>query len=137
MTLLSQIAFSLLWIPYIWGGNSPMVGLDCSGAVQVPLKKVGVVPDIYDMTSQGIYNFLTTKKFSSCEPREDCILFFGKSIRRITHVAIAIDEKRMIEARGGNRTTNSIKEALKKNALVDLTNINHRKDLVASIKVEY
>jgi cell wall-associated NlpC family hydrolase len=137
MTLLTQVAFSLLWIPYIWGGNVPHTGLDCSGMVLITLKKAGIIPASYDLHSQGIYNHLIEKDFSSCEPEEDCILFFGSSTNRISHVAIAISETRMIEARGGGRTTNTIKEALRKNAMVDLTEISRRKDLVASIKVEY
>ena len=137
MTLLTQLAFSLLWIPYVWGGNVPHTGLDCSGTVLVPLKKVGIIPEKYDLTSQSIHDYLLTKKFSSCEPQEDCILFFGKSSKRITHVAIAIDEKRMIGARGGNHTTKNIAAAIKRKAWVDFTEISRRKDLVACIKVEY
>ncbi|MCK5608300.1 C40 family peptidase [Candidatus Pacearchaeota archaeon] len=137
MSLLTSIAFSLLWIPYMWGGNIPYTGLDCSGMVLIPLKKIDLIPEKTDLSAQGIYDHLINLKFSSCAPQEDCILFFGKSVQRITHIAIAINKTRMIEARGGGRTTNSIKGALRKNAQVDLTKIDRRKDLVASIKVEY
>ena len=38
------VAFSLLHKPYIWGGDNPAKGVDCSGLVIEILKSMGKLP---------------------------------------------------------------------------------------------
>ena len=135
LTTLGQIAVTYVGIPYLYGGNNPLLGLDCSGFVQIPLKKVGILYAGKDYYSQAIYNELIKRKYRSHEPDADCILFFGKN--KIDHVAIALDSKFMIEARGGDDSTKTFEDAVSRIAMVEITEIAHRKDLRASIKVEY
>ena len=137
LTTLGQISVGYVGTPYIYGGNNPLTGLDCSGFVQIPLKKVGVLHPVRDYYSLSMYHALLRQQFSSCIPEADCILFFGESIDKIEHVAIALDGRFMIEARGGNGQTKTLKDAIKRSAMVEITEIRRRTDLVASIKVEY
>lgn len=137
MTLLTMMAISMVNIPYIWGGNSPLTGLDCSGSVQIPLKKLGILDSEVDYWSQSIYNELIIKGFASSEPSQDCILFFGKATDKIKHVAVAISPTWMIEAKAGGRTIISVEKAIEMQAFVDFGKINRRSDLVSCIKIKY
>jgi len=135
-TLLSLMAFQYIGTPYIWAGNN-YDGLDCSGLVLKSLHDVGVT--LPDMTAQTIYNWALSKKFESCEPSADCLLFFGGSDKHLTHVAIALDEKYMIEAAGAGRNslTMSKKDLARIDARVRIKPITNRGDLIASIKIKY
>jgi len=136
-TLLAIMASHFLNTPYKWGGNN-YDGMDCSGLVLKSLHEVGIT--LPDMTAQSIYRWsLDKKSFQSCEPGEDCLLFFGHSVDYIKHVAIGLDEKYMIEAGGsGPESRNMAKEDLARiDARVRVKPITNRSDLVASIKITY
>jgi cell wall-associated NlpC family hydrolase len=141
-TLLALMAIQYLNVPYRWGGNGPR--FDCSGLVLKVLHDVGVT--LPDMTSQSLYRWASDRKTSySCEPEEDCLLFFGESIQHIKHVAISIgkpsgsNEAYMIEAGGaGKNSLNMSDEDLARiDARVRIKPISNRGDLVASIKIKY
>lgn len=119
--------------PYIWGGSKPLTGLDCSGLVFNILKDL----QAYDgprTTSHGFFEWAKKQtEFLSANPCHGCLLFFGKP-ERINHVAIALDDKYMIESGGGDSRTKTRKDAETRNARVRIARINRRRDLVASIK---
>ena len=125
-----RYAESMLGIPYIWGGNNPLIGLDCSGFTLEVLRSIGQW-DKHDDTAQGIRNtfsIITRKPIS-----EGTLLFFGKTAGSITHVAIALNDKYMIEAGGGGSTTLTVEDAKKQNAFVRIRPIANRSDLVDTI----
>ena len=97
-------AFSLLDTPYIWGGDSDN-GLDCSGLIQLIFEPVGLDPK-GDQTAQAFYNYYKAKECNTIQ--EGCVLFFGQSKDKITHVAYAINTTYMIEAAGGNSKCTSV-----------------------------
>lgn len=106
--------------PYVWGGESDAEGgYDCSGFVYSVLNKCGM--KIPRTTAQG-YSSLgkTVTKIQSAD-----LLYFGKSAKRITHIAIAINSTQMIESRGTSKNTRS-----NKGKGISITNISHRNDLV-------
>ena len=80
-----------------------------------------------------LYNYYKTKETNVI--LEGCILFFGKSKDKITHVAYALSPTYMIEAAGGNRKCTSVEIANKLNAKVKVSPIKKRKDLVAVINL--
>lgn len=106
--------------PYVWGGESEAEGgYDCSGFVFSVLNKCGM--KVPRTTAQG-YSALG-KKVSNIQSAD--LLYFGKSVKRITHIAIAINSTQMIESLGNSKNTKT-----NKGKGVSITNISHRSDLV-------
>lgn len=137
MKTLCTYAMTFLGTNYLWGGDDPMKGFDCSGLVQEILASVNVDP-AGDQTSQGLYNhFIQHGVALLNEPQPGAIAFYGKSKEKISHIAFCIDEKRIVEAGGGNSKTVDAEVAAKQNAYVRLRPYNRRKDLVAIILPNY
>lgn len=106
--------------PYVWGGESESEGgYDCSGFVYSVLNKCGM--KVPRTTAQG-YSVLgkTVTNIQSAD-----LLYFGKSTKRITHIAIAINSTHMIESIGNSKNSKT-----NKGKGVSITNISHRNDLV-------
>lgn len=115
-----RTARSYLGKPYVWGGESDAEGgYDCSGLVYSVLNKCGM--KVPRTTAQG-YSALG-KKVSNIQSAD--LLYFGKSVKRITHIAIAINSTQMIESQGNSKNTKT-----NKGKGVSITNISHRSDLV-------
>lgn len=111
---------------YQWAGEGGYnKGFDCSGLVLEGFRAFGLWGKA-DATSQGIYD-----KFKSWEIQESVrkgdIVFFGKDSKSITHVAVAIDSSRMIEAGGGD--SKSVDEGF-----VRIRPFGWRKDMVAIVR---
>lgn len=115
-----RTARTYLGKPYVWGGESEAEGgYDCSGFVFSVLNKCGM--KVPRTTAQG-YSSLG-KKVSNIQSAD--LLYFGKSLKRITHIAIAINSTQMIESQGNSKNTKT-----NKGRGVSITNISHRSDLV-------
>jgi cell wall-associated NlpC family hydrolase len=100
--------------PYIWGGNGTgktSGGFDCSGLVLEGLWAMGMYSGS-DTTAQGLYNSLVKSgKWEGADwsnAHDGDILFFGKSMSKITHVAVALGDGLMIEAGGGGSSCKSV-----------------------------
>lgn len=115
-----RTARAYLGKPYVWGGESDTEGgYDCSGLVYSVLNKCGM--KVPRTTAQG-YSTLG-KTVTNIQSGD--LLFFGKSTKRITHIAIAIDSTQMIESRGNSKNTKT-----NKGKGVSITDISRRRDLV-------
>lgn len=115
-----RVAREYLGQPYVYGGESEAEGgYDCSGFVFSVLNKCGM--KVPRTTAQG-YSSLG-KKVSNIQSGD--LLYFGKSVKRITHISIAINSTQMIESRGNSKNTKT-----NKGKGVSITNISHRNDLV-------
>lgn len=124
-----ELAKKYLGRPYVWGGNCEAEGgYDCSGFVFQVLHQSGF--KVERDTAQGYYN-----TFSKYEVPKNIVtgdlLFFGKSKKSITHIAIAIDSNTMIESIGSKKNTIN-----NKGKGVSISNITRRKDLVAVCRFE-
>ena len=88
-----DVAYQLMGIPYLWGGNSAK-GCDCSGFVQTVFKANGIqLPrDARQQALEG-EEIIPVKDFSNVEPGD--LLFFGKG-KRITHVGLSLGGYRFI-----------------------------------------
>ncbi len=93
---LVKTARKFLSVPYIWGGKTPY-GLDCSGLVQLSCKLLGK-----NVRRDAWMQFEDSKPVSKdpAEASEGDFYFFSENGGKITHVAIALGNKRFIHARG-------------------------------------
>jgi cell wall-associated NlpC family hydrolase len=124
--LLYDYATAFLGKPYIWGGDNPVEGFDCSGFCLELLRSQGAW-DRSDDTAQGIYNRFKERPVKSLGI--GAFAFYGKS--RISHVAMLIDGVHIIEAGGGGSRTKTDKDAAAQDAFIRIRPLNHRSDLVA------
>jgi hypothetical protein len=87
-----------LGVPYVWGGNDPAVGLDCSGFVKLVASKFGIeLPRVAaDQARMG------RPVASLAEARPGDLLAFGSPVG---HIGIYIGNGKMIDA---SRRLNSI-----------------------------
>jgi len=127
----AMITYGMLFIgsSYLWGGNGPQ--FDCSGFIQEILKSVGNHPcPGQDLTSQQLYDQLRNLNWRSGLKRGS-LCFFGPSIYHITHVSMAISDRRMLEAGGGDSHTKTVEDAIRLGAMVRIRPL--RKDLQSCI----
>lgn len=110
-------------VPYVWGGESRAEGgFDCSGLVYRVLNDTGL--KVSRTTAQGYYNKF---KGSPCSAQtKGALLFFGKSVSTISHVAISDGHGKMYESIGGKKNTKT-----NPGKGVTYSSINRRRDLVA------
>lgn len=108
---------------YEWGGDDP-AGFDCSGLAVEFLKSAGLLKESEDFTADGLYN-----KFKAflVNVSPDCLLVplpgmlifpVRKNQSKFSHVSIALSEKYMIEAGGGDSSVDTVADAESKNAFV-------------------
>lgn len=135
MKILEKHAWSLINIPYSWGGDDA-TGFDCSGLVLELLQGCGVIRHKFDTTAQGLYNMFDSKGVHNSKGF-GALVFFGKSKIRITHVGFMLDNFRMLEAGGGGSHIKTLEDAIKYNAFTRIRPIDIRSDLVAIIKPRY
>lgn len=95
---LVENAKELVGVKYVWGGNTPQSGLDCSGLLYYIQKKAG--SEVGDLTASG-YSKLGVR-IPIGEQKVGDFLFFGTPV---THCAIFIGDGYMIESRGGRKNT--------------------------------
>lgn len=91
-------AHNLIGTPYVWGGSNPTQGLDCSGLIYRVQRMAG--------SSVGRYNAATYANMGVKIPigleKPGDFLFFGSPV---THCAIYVGNRYMIESRGGRKNT--------------------------------
>jgi cell wall-associated NlpC family hydrolase len=87
-------ALAQVGTPYIWGGETPGVGFDCSGLVQAAYAAAGIT---LPRTAQSQYD--ATTKLGPDDPLEPGdLVFFGSSPSDVTHVGIYAGEGQMVDA---------------------------------------
>lgn len=126
-----EYGFQFIKTPYQWGA-SDFSHFDCSSFVQEVHSAVGYDP-MGDQNAQGLYEYYKTR----WEERvgRGSVLFFGKSLSTISHVAIALGDLHgsMLEAGGGNQWTRTDEDAKKSNAFVRIRPIARRNDFLIGL----
>lgn len=102
--IISQ-AREFLGYQYTWGGRSPK-GFDCSGFVQTVFFLLGV--SLPRDSWQQQQNNLVSTDYRKAQPAD--LLFFGKTMDHVTHVAISLGDEHFIHASGWVKT-NSFRKA--------------------------
>lgn len=135
-------ALAKLGLPYVWGGN----GVQCwSAAGAVPTQRVAGCPEGYDCVGlvksaayeSGAPDIRMTANAQTLYDRlpaplvgEEFVLrFYGKGPDKIWHVAFDLGHGLRLEAAGGDHTTTTYLEALKRSAAVRV-GFELRNDLV-------
>ena len=112
----SKVAWSFLGKPYLWGGDDPMAGFDCSGSNVEILKSVGVLPRTGDWNAAGLYSRFTRTE----TPHEGCLVFWEDGKGRIIHVEYCLDNFLSIGASGGGPHILTEADAIKYNAYIKI-----------------
>lgn len=120
--------------PYIWGGDDPLLGWDCSGLVIECGQAVGMFPSSYDNTAKGLYaKYAAEGRKVDAITRPGCLAFWSMNDQsKIHHVEIVwalLDDVPLwvsIGASGGGSTTASINVAAKQNAFVKVRPVTER-----------
>lgn len=132
---ISEYAQKFIGRSYIWGGDGSGKcggGFDCSGLVLECLLAFGKLPK-GDLTAQGIHDKLLIEKGwkQGLSIKEGDVLFFGKDLHHITHVALAIGDGLMVEAGGGS---SKCKTPATSTGMVRVRPIAWRDNLVAALR---
>ena len=87
-------ALAQVGTPYIWGGETPGVGFDCSGLTQAAYRAAGI--DL-PRTAQAQYD--AGPQVPPGEPLQPGdLVFFGQSPSDVTHVGIYAGTGKMVDA---------------------------------------
>lgn len=134
---LYDYAMRFVGLPYIWGGDDPIRGFDCSGLVLELMQSVGQLPPKIDINAQGIFDTFKGRGREASAADFGSLLFFGVDKTKITHVGFALNQRQMLEAGGGGSATLSAEDAISQNAYIRVRPITNRKDLVAIATPDY
>lgn len=135
--VLQEYAWSMIGLPYRWGGHNAVSGFDCSGLVTELLTSIGMWPEHQFATAQDLYNYFSQFGLSS-EPDFGALIFYGVNSSLVSHVSMVIMPGFILEAGGGGSKTLTSQDAAAQNAFVRVRPIAHRaKEIVAIILPSY
>lgn len=83
-----------LGTPYVWGGETPGVGFDCSGLVQAAYRSAGV--DLPRVAQTQFDPGPAVPAGTPLEPGD--LMFFGSGPGDVTHVGIYLGGGQMVDA---------------------------------------
>lgn len=133
LDLYQKICVQFLNTPYVWGGKNPLTGEDCSGFVCEILKMRGLIKTNEELDAQEIYDRF--KDTGKPVQKPGAILWYGKSLSQINHVALLLDHTTIIEAGHGDSQTLTKEDAAKQGAYIRPRLYNFRNDFLVCLDV--
>lgn len=108
--------------PYIWGGQDPKIGFDCSGLVIWAMNQAGL--PIRDHSSSQLAAIYEGNQVGIKTAYPGCLVFYGNTEDSIKHVMTVVDvwpdgTFAMVGARGGDAYCTKAETAAKLGACVD------------------
>jgi len=121
-----KIAWALYGTPYLWAGDDPMAGYDCSGFAIELLKSVGILPRDGDWTAGGLWVYFENRVVAT--PYQGCLAFWHKKDHphSIVHIEFCLNSVLSIGASGGGSVTTSEADAIRQNAYVKIRPMKSR-----------
>jgi len=89
----ARTAERFVGIPYQWGGNNVVEGMDCSGFVRAVYNLCGV-----NIPRTSAEQFRTGESIGRNELKDGDLVFFGPSESKINHVGIYVGNNRFVHA---------------------------------------
>lgn len=89
----ARTAERFVGIPYRWGGNTVVDGMDCSGFARAVYNLCGV-----NIPRTSLEQFKVGKKVDRDDLEDGDLVFFGTSEDHISHVGIYVGNKRFVHA---------------------------------------
>lgn len=132
-----ELSMSFLNKPYLYGGKTPISGMDCSGLVCELLQSLDKLKNNEELNAAGIYAKFIKEAAEVSLPIFGSLLFFGQNTHTITHVAFGLNGLQMLEAGGGTSSTKTAILAEAAQAFVKIRPYTHRQDLVAILNPTY
>lgn len=124
VSLANSYAWTFIGLPYIWGGDDPVRGFDCSGLCVEVLKGVGILPRDGDWGAAALYD-----KFPHvAAPVPGCLVFYGDG--KVEHVEWCYNTSIAIGASGGGSKTQTEQDAIAQNAYVKMRPIARARKIV-------
>jgi len=124
---LRKKAIKYLWrwlgVPYLWGGDDVLAGLNCSGLIHEVLQSVGLEEHNFDSTAHDLYLKFIDYKVE--KPYAGCLVFWFRDGRAV-HVEMLIDDSLVIGASGGNSSVKTLRDAIRQNAFVKMRPLKYR-----------
>lgn len=114
---------------YLWGGDDPLAGFDCSGLVMEVLKAVGLETPGADKTADMLWLKYAHNEIPLFSGGPGCLVFWFNSAgpeTKAIHVEMMIDEAHAIGASGGGSSTTTLSEAVRRNAFVKMRLATYR-----------
>jgi cell wall-associated NlpC family hydrolase len=125
VALATDTALGYRGLPYIWGGDDPILGFDCSGFCIELMKSVGLLPRGGDWPARGLWKHFADNHGCAVlrtEVKEGCLVFWHSEhhTNRIIHVEYALNDELCIGASGGGSGTDSRLAAVARNAYIKI-----------------
>lgn len=89
----ARTAERFVGIPYRWGGNNVVEGMDCSGFVRAVYNLCGI-----NIPRTSGEQFQTGQAIEKADLKDGDLVFFGDSTSRINHVGIFVGDGRFVHA---------------------------------------
>lgn len=119
-----RYAWAFIGLPYIWGGDDPIRGFDCSGLINEVLQAVGLTPHGSDLTANGL--MIRYAQHVVARGYAGCLVFWTNVQGLATHVELMVDEFTTIGASGGGSATTSPDAAAAQNAFIKVRPLGYR-----------